>query len=78
MGSGRFERPISAMSRRRHNQLDHEPLRLDTVLYLINLLSESFARDSLYYFTAKGIFMDVLLDLANKISDLLVAIRNRA
>ena len=39
MGSAGFEPATSAMSRRRHNQLDHEPCSTLSDLFIINLLS---------------------------------------
>ncbi len=38
MGSRRFELLTSAMSRRRHNQLDHEPLKAKCSLNMSHLI----------------------------------------
>ena len=42
MGSAGFEPATSAMSRRRHNQLDHEPCSTLFDLFIINLLSVKY------------------------------------
>ncbi len=64
MGSAGFGPATSAMSRRRHNQLDHEPLRVDIMLCLINLMSEfvlSIQRYSLAFLVVMSLLLSVLI-----------------